>query len=227
MTRTMLLDADKSWTENLDDANAFFYPHGGRDLTGLFAFEDRQPYMLHFPQWQRSQLPIMPHKMIKAVERWSNKGKGYALLHSKSYPRRCSPRGERIPVKLTDTKFFYHLGGFGASNLWNEVTSARARREPSNMAVYNMWYDLQRRGAEFPEYWNNAHRLDGGSDHVVRSYTSFVWNDGEIEKFNSYEDGSEQDSRLRYRVFMVDRREEDSIRHTPVFLDQPEWSGED
>tara|TARA_Y100000592_G_scaffold82703_1_gene131666 strand:+ start:693 stop:977 length:285 start_codon:yes stop_codon:yes gene_type:complete len=94
------------------------------------------------------------------------------------------------------------------------------------MAVYNMWNHFQRRGAEFPEYWKNAHMLDGGSD-AIRSYTSFVWNDGEIEKFNSYEDGSEQDSRLRYRVFMVDRREEDSIRHTPAFLDQEEWSGED
>jgi hypothetical protein len=161
------------------------------------------------------------------MKRWQEKGKGYAILHTKSYPRRCSPRGERMPYKLTDTKFFYHLGGYGATNLWNEVTSARSRRDPSNSAVYNLWYNLQRRGAEFPEYWMRAHMMDGGGDSYARSYTSFVWNDGKIEKFNSYEDDSEQDSRLRYRVFLVDRREEDSIRHTPVFLDQEEWSGED
>lgn len=227
MTRTMLLDANKSWQENLDDANGFFYPHGGRDLTGLFAFEDRQPYMLHFPKWQNSSIPMMPVKMAKAMKRWRKKGKGYALIHTKSYPRRCSPRGERMPYKLTDTKFFYHLGGYGATNLWNEVTSARTRRHASNDAVYNLWYNLQRRGAEFPDYWRNAHMLDGGSD-AIRSFTSFIWNDGEIEKFNSYEDESEQDSRMRYRVFMVDRREEEErIRHTPAFLDQPEWSGED
>ena len=128
----MILDADKSWQENLDDANGFFYPHGGRDLTGLFAFEDRQPYMLHFPKWQEERIPMIPVKMVKAMKRWQEKGKGYAILHTKSYPRRCSPRGERMPYKLSDTKFFYHLGGYGATGLWNAVTSARTRRDPSN-----------------------------------------------------------------------------------------------
>ena len=225
--KTLELNPDKNAHDNISDALDYFtrHTHGEKELTGLFAFEDREPYALYFPRWNGR--PQLPEKLTSAIERWCDKGKGVAILHSRSYPRGCNSRRERIPLKLSTDQYFFHIGGYGSTYLWNEVQRARRIKRPTNMAVYSAWI-LSQTG-EFPRLWEDYHSMSDDGNERIRSYSSFVWNNGTIEKYNMYEDDYEDNSPSRYKVFRVDGQSDDDapyhMTYLPAFTMQPHWDG--
>ena len=225
--KTLALNPDKNADDNISDAVDFFtrHCHGEKELTGLFAFKDRGPYALYFPRWNGR--PLLPHKLASAIERWCDKGKGWAILHSRSYPRGCSSRRERMPLKLSDEQYFYHIGGYGSTSLWNEVQRARRTKRPTNMAVYSAWITSQT--GEFPRVWEDNHCMSADGNARIRSFSSFIWNDGMIEKYNMFEDDYEDNSPARYKVFRVDGYSDDDapyhMTYLPAFTMQPHWDG--
>ena len=223
--KTLALNPDKNAQDNMLDVIDYFtqHTHGEKDLTGMFAFTDRQPYMLHFPRWNGR--PQLPEKLTSAITRWCDKGKGWAIIHSRSYPRGCNSRRERMPLKLSETQYFYHIGGYGSTQLWNEVQRARRQRRPTNVAVYSMWIQAQ---TNVWSTWTEYHNLSDGDNDRTRSYSSFIWNDGMIEKYNMWEDDYEDNSPSRYKVFSIDGHSDDNtLTYLPAFTMQPEWNGVD
>jgi hypothetical protein len=223
--KTLALNPDKNYQENMEDIIEYFctHAHGERELTGLFAFEDRSPYMLHFPRWNSK--PILPDKLANAIIRWCEKGKGWGIIHSRSYPHGCKPRSERMPLKLSDEKYFYHIGGYGSTYLWNEVTRARRVRRPTNVAVYERWIEAQT-SEDFIDTWGRHHLLTDEGNERTRSFSSFIWNDGMIEKFNMYEDDYEDNSPSRYKVFDIEGHAKDNtLTYRHAFTMQPQWDG--
>ena len=226
--KTLALNPDKNADDNISDAVDFFtrHCHGEKELTGLFAFKDRGPYALYFPRWNGR--PLLPHKLASAIERWCDKGKGWAILHSRSYPRGCNSRRERMPLKLSDEQYFYHIGGYGSTSLWNEVQRARRVRRPTNMAVYNAWIQSQISSHDdFFSRWMEVHNLENDGNERIRSFSSFVWDNGMIKKYNTYDDEFEDNSPTRYKVYSIEGHNDDNtLTYRPAFTMQPEWDGE-
>ena len=225
--KTLALNPDKNADDNISDAVDFFtrHCHGEKELTGLFAFEDRDPYALYFPRWNGR--PLLPEKLASAIERWCDKGKGWAILHSRSYPRGCSSRRERMPLKLSTNQYFFHIGGYGSTSLWNEVQRARRTKRPTNMAVYNAWIQSQISSHDdFFSRWMEVHNLENDGNERIRSFSSFVWDNGMIKKYNMYEDDFEDNSPTRYKVYSIDGHDDDNtLTYRPAFTMQPEWAG--
>ena len=225
--KTLELNPDKNAHDNISDALDYFtrHTHGEKELTGLFAFEDRKPYALYFPRLNGR--PQLPEKLTSAIERWCDKGKGVAILHSRSYPRGCNSRRERVPLKLSTDQYFFHIGGYGSTYLWNEVQRARRTKRPTNMAVYNAWIQSQISSHDdFFSRWMEVHNLENDGNERIRSFSSFVWDNGMIKKYNMYEDDFEDNSPTRYKVYSIDGHDDDNtLTYRPAFTMQPEWAG--
>ena len=222
--KTLALNPDKNVDDNISDAVDFFtrHCHGEKELTGLFAFEDRDPYALYFPRWNGR--PLLPEKLASAIERWCDKGKGWAILHSRSYPRGCNSRRERMPLKLSTNQYFFHIGGYGSTSLWNEVQRSRRVKRPTNVAVYSLW--IQSQTGDFINQWKDYHNLQDEDNGRTRSFSSFVWDNGMIKKYNMYEDDFEDNSPTRYKVYSIEGHNDDNtLTYLPAFTMQPQWDG--
>ena len=222
--KTLALNPDKNADDNISDAVDFFtrHCHGEKELTGLFAFKDRGPYALYFPRWNGR--PLLPHKLASAIERWCDKGKGWAILHSRSYPRGCNSRRERMPLKLSDEQYFFHIGGYGSTQLWSEVQRSRRVKRPTNVAVYSLW--IQSQTGDFINQWKDYHNLQDEDNGRTRSFSSFVWDNGMIKKYNMYEDDFEDNSPTRYKVYSIEGHNDDNtLTYLPAFTMQPQWDG--
>ena len=222
--KTLALNPDKNVDDNISDAVDFFtrHCHGEKELTGLFAFKDRGPYALYFPRWNGR--PLLPHKLASAIERWCDKGKGWAILHSRSYPRGCNSRRERMPLKLSTNQYFFHIGGYGSTSLWSEVQRSRRVKRPTNVAVYSLW--IQSQTGDFINQWKDYHNLQDEDNGRTRSFSSFVWDNGIIKKYNMYEDDYEDNSPTRYKVYSIEgHNDENTLTYLPAFTMQPQWDG--
>ena len=230
--RTLALNSNLDAESNIQNALTYFTYRGertyDRDLTAILAFTDRDPYFLHFPRFsQQTYGDIqLPDKLKSAIVRWCDKGKGWGILHSRGYPALAKARNERMPLKLSNNHYFFHLGGYGSGVLWNEVTSARRMRRATNYSVYAKWLACQTidsNAVNFPMMWANLHTLD---NDMIRSHSSFIWNDGNIEKYNIHMDSYDESSTTRYQVCKMNT-DDDNI-HEPyvyAFADYPQWDG--
>jgi len=226
--RTLALNPEVGAGVNIDSIHSFFLEQGNRidrDLTALFAYEDRQPYFLHFPRWSTrtsSGVISIPEKLRTAIRKWQKTGKGWALIHGRNFPPRANSRKERMPLKLSDEKFFFHLGGFGNHRLWNAVTGARRLRAETNTTIYREWLRCQQ-SEDFKGTWGEMHELDDGN---WRAYSSFIWNDGHITHYNIHSTDYDS-SYTNYQVICSysddPRNNRDSFR--PALSSYPQWDG--
>ena len=237
--RTLALNPDKNAESNTQDVLNYFTMYGDRtydtDLTAIFAFKDRKPYYLHFPRFSRQNYGDvkLPDKLKSAIERWCDKGKGWGIIHSRGYPTQAKPRSERIPLKLNESEYFFHLGGYGSGILWSDVIRARRMRQPTNLAVYMRWLDCQdptrsiQPETSFSTMWANTHSLD---NDMIRAHSTFIWNDGDIEKYNICHSEYDDSATSRYTVFKMHTDGPPYDGRTdmffPAFEDYPQWNGE-
>jgi len=229
--RTMILNYDFGADTNIENVERFFIQNGyaiERDLTGLFAFYDRQPYLVHKSNFGRERINgyeepspqmTLPLKMKTAIRRWCDTGLGYAIIHGRNYPPRQNGRRERIPYKIDGNKYFFHLGGYGGTSLWSSIRRARSMKQPTNEATYNMWLEKTAEDSH-PMAWREAHRLEEGS---VRSFTSFIWNNGSIEKKTTWTEGEEDDRRHLVYEHTDKEPQDEGLMFLPALGDVPQW----
>ena len=228
--RTLILNYDFGADTNIENVERFFIRGGyaiDRDLTGLFAFEDRASYLIHKSNFGREringyeepspQMPL-PLKMKTAIRKWCDTGLGYAIIHGRNYPPRQNGRRERIPYKIDANRYFFHLGGYGGSTLWHNIRRARSMKTPTNEATYNTWKEMTS-DSSHPMAWIDAHTLE---DDQSRSFSSFIWNNGSIEKKTTWAEGEEDDRRYLVYEHRPAINPEASI-FLPALNDIPQW----
>jgi len=229
--KTLALNPDVGAGVNIDSIHSFFLDHQpnriDRDLTGIFAFEDRKPYLLHFPRWttrREGDVINIPEKLRSAILKWQHTGKGWALIHGRNFPPRANSRKERMPLRLSDERFFFHLGGFGNNALWNAVTRKRRMRGATNFAIYSEWLNCQQHEGIFQERWGQMHELSDGN---WRAYSSFIWDDGNITHYNMHSLDYDSDTR-NYQVYCTysDDPKNDGASFLPALKSYPQWDGE-
>jgi len=227
--RTLTLSRERTLKENCNDILGHFYTSDGTPLanvmTGLFAYTDREPYLCNATVgrkvWQPDcgtyRGPKVSEKLIFAIERWLEKGKGYAIVHGRNVPDLSRARLERMPYKITSTKYFYDLGSFGQSDIWNIVSSARnANRRRGSRGRYGSTYSdtpiavnkslfeyytraMEADGKEEWDYMRRMEPSESDDGHHRRSWTSFIWSDGGILKYDSSD--NEIDTQSSYKHY--------------------------
>ena len=93
------------------------------------------------------------------------------------------------------------------------------------MAVYNAWVQSRSEG-DFLDRWKNYHLLSDEGNERIRSFSSFVWDNGMIKKYNMYDDEFEDNSPTRYKVYSIEGHNDDNtLTYLPAFTMQPQWDG--
>jgi len=190
--KTLKLSRELTPAENIEDINKHFADHDGypicMTLTGLFAFTNREPYLTTNATFNRPYRTIdIGDKLVKAISLWCNTGKGDAIIHGRSYPASNSTttQSERMPFKVENQLYFYHLGKFGQTMMWNIISSARRAKMRTNSRIY----DAYRKSVIIDENiddFDRLHAMDGNDEILRRSWGTFLWRDGEIIQRDTY-----------------------------------------
>lgn len=192
--RTLILTNERTADDNINDIKYHFHDAEGNPLcnvmTGLFAFEGREPYLstsrvgrrVYYRDRNEYSAPPLSEKLVTAVRRWCDTGKGTAIIHGRNVPNIRRASAERMPYKLNPTIFFYHLGSFGQNGLWSVVRQASDNRWKTNEHIYKAWRTRLVDDGSVSD-WANMHQMDGGDTR--RSWTTFLWDDGKIVRYDT------------------------------------------
>ena len=210
--RTLTLSRERTLTQNVDDIVSHFYNDTRpmcNTMTGLFAYEDRPPYLVDAtvgrrvwnPNTEHYEGPDISSKLRVAIQRWIEKGKGYAIIHGRSIPDLSRVRLERIPYKIDADTYFYDLGSFGQAEIWNTVCNARRHhmRLATNHKLYDAWVNAVIEGDDVGE-WNYMRRMNAHDEYPehIRSWTTFVWKDGKIMNYNTRDNDADTESSYKH-----------------------------
>jgi len=210
--RTLTLSRERTLRENVNDILGHFYDHDSRPMcnvmTGLFAYEDRPPYLIDAeigmktwnPHTEHYEGPELSKKLRVAIQRWLEKGKGYAIIHGRNVPQMSRHRLERMPYKIDGNNYFYDLGSFGQNDIWNVVQNARRQhtRYATNQRLYEAWYRTVIERDDILE-WDHMRRMEDHMDNPPRrSWTTFVWNDGNIDNYASRDHNDDTGSSYKH-----------------------------
>lgn len=205
--RTLILTKERSAKDNIDDVMKYFHNENGDPitniLTGLFAYDDRDPYLCNTNMGRRTynhsteayEAPPLSSKMRVAITRWCERGKGISIIHGRNIPRVTRANKERMPYKISSTEYFYHLGCFGQNEIWNIVRTSRNARAAVNAGIYSSW-KVRVMEQDNIEEWNEMHRLE---DDVYRSWSTLLWNDGEIVKYDTWDSDTDTSTYQHYK----------------------------
>ena len=230
--RTLILSRERTPAENILDIREYFYNDDGYArasiMSGLFAYEDRDPYLLSLKTGRRvfnHDLGVYvagptSEKLQIAINRWCDKGKGKAIIHGRNIPRISRATAERMPYKIDAHSYFYHLGAFGQTDLWNVVRTSRDARAQTNLCLYTAW--KHRMASDSGQIglreWNDMHKMDTDVESDEgRSWTSFIWNNGDILKYDSIHNENDSSTSLHFKPL--------DYKHNPVIEDEQSEAG--
>ena len=179
-------------------------------VTGLFMFEkplcvrtDLGKQMGWSPCKKGEVVDYLPKTLVDSIHRWHKDGTGIPIIHMRNHRgtytgsthNRRLARTESFPHKINSESYFYHLGRFGSTTVWNQVASARVERKSVAERIYkyvkrlksgyeNDWRQQKYHNGELntpPQHWhdtlNDAHMYDGGD---ARTYRILEWTNGVI-----------------------------------------------